>query len=93
MKAAAATRQPVEAELGEAVARRLERDMVDRRARASSRKVAVQRHRVGRGQRAGLALEAGRDDAERAEARGVVAEAPPDLAGEMRRPRSCRWCR
>ncbi len=60
-------REPVEAVLVEAVARRLERDVID----AGPRKLlqgAVERHRIGGGQAAGPG-EIGADDAERAETR------------------------
>ncbi len=75
-------REPVEAELVEAVARCLERDVIDAGARQRLQR-AVERHRVGRRQAAGLG-EIGADDAERAEARRAPAVALPDLAGEGR---------
>ncbi len=75
-------RQAVKAELGEAVARRLDRDAIDAAHRQFAQG-AVQRHRVGRGQRAGMALAAD-DAAERAEAGRCVAQRLPDLAGKMR---------
>ena len=67
--------------LVEAVARGLDREMRHALAR-ERREIGVELHRVGRGQ-AGLAAEAGRDDAERADARGLQAERRPDLAHEM----------
>ena len=80
----------VEPALVEAVARGLHRQMVDALAR-QGRQILVKRHRVGRGQ-AGVARQARRDDAERAEAGGLAARASPDLAQKCD-ARSCRWCR
>ncbi len=74
--------EAVEAELVEAVARRLERDMVDAAPREHLQ-LAVQRDRVGRGERARM-LEIGADDADGTEAHGASAETLPDLAREDR---------
>ena len=73
----------VEAVLREAVARRLDRDVLDA-GPGQFRQIAMQRDRVRRRQRAGPPP--GRRDTrpERAEARRRMAERGPDLAREMR---------
>ena len=73
--------QAVETMLVEAVARRLDREMRHALAR-QRREIGMELHRIGRGE-AGFAREARRDDAQRADARGLQAERRPDLAHEM----------
>ena len=71
---------PVETVLAETVARRFENQMVDA-GPGEIGEVAVQRDRIGRGQRALHVMIRG-VDAEGAEAGGPVAEVRPDLARE-----------
>ena len=75
-------RDTVEAVLREAVARRLDRGVLDALPRQFG-EIAVQGDRVGRRQRTG-ATPGGQDKAERAEACRRMPEARPDLAREMR---------
>ncbi len=72
--------EPVEAELVEPVARRLDRDVLDALL-LQGVELAMEQHRVGRGEAAGL-LEIGADDADRAEARRAPAVPCPDLPRE-----------
>src|SRR5204863_9120377 len=72
----------VEAELRQAVARRLDRGMLDALRRQFG-EVAVQGYRVRGGQRTGPPL-GRRYQAERPETGGRMAEIGPDLAREMR---------
>ena len=74
-------RDTVEAVLREAVARRLDRGVLDTLCRQFG-EIAVQGDRVGRRQRTG-ATPGGQDKAERAEACRSKAKPCPDLAGEM----------
>ena len=75
----------------ETVARRLDREMRHALAR-QRREIGMELHRIGRGE-AGVAREARRDDAERADARGLEAERLPRCGARSARSRTCRWCR
>ena len=83
--------QAVEAMLVETVARRLDRKMRDALAR-QGREILVELHRIGRGE-AGVARQPRRDDAERADARGLEAKRLPRSGARSARSRTCRWCR
>ena len=73
--------EPIEPVLVEAVARRLDREM--RHALAGQRgDILVELHRIGR-REAALAHQAGRHDAERADARRLEAQGRPDVAHEV----------
>ena len=73
--------QAVETMLVEAVARRLDGEMRHALAR-QRREIGMELHRIGRGE-AGVAREARRDDAQRADAGGLEPERRPDMAHEM----------
>ena len=80
VKPPAAMRRPSSRILVEAVRRGFDREMRD--AFAGERvERTVQRHRIRRGQRA-VSLAARRNDADRADARGALAERAPDLPRE-----------